>query len=126
MYRLSTKPKACRANSGVDSIEASEDTVPFTQFLEIDPSSSISDMIVGTAGYGYYVLPAGDITAAVVVTNRSPNYNISEMYNGVLLSFYKDPGAADNPIFACTVGSGLWRADYDGSAWVWKQEPTTT
>ncbi len=110
------------ATSGVDSIEADGDTVPFTQFLEIDPAGSTSDIFVGTAGYGYYVLPAGDITASVVVTNRSPNYNISEMYKGVILSFYKEPGAADNPIFACTVGSGLWRADYLASAWVWKQE----
>jgi hypothetical protein len=45
-----------------------------------------------------------------------------ELVNGAVLSFLaatEDPG---NLIFACTAGAGLWRGDWDGIKWVWRQE----
>ena len=87
-------------------VEASGKTVPFTEFAQVG-----TDLWVGSEGYGYFLLSDGGL--AGLENSRSPNYNISDLYNGAILSFLVD----GTSVFACTAGAGLWRTDDDGSTW---------
>ena len=99
--------------SNPTEVTPDEEPVPFTEFVEVD-----SDLFVGTEGFGYYRLPSGSIESSEI--ERSPDYNISDLYNGVILRFFWDE--EEDKVFACTAGAGLWRADREDYAWVWVQE----
>jgi hypothetical protein len=90
--------------------------VQFTHFVEISaPPLATADVYAGTKGYGYYV------TSSLA---RSPSYTISALFDGAILSMLFD-GDSDplHPVLLLgTYSSGLWRGDWVGSTWVWKQE----
>ncbi len=102
------------------AVTVGSDTVAFGRFAGLDSG----DVVAATNGYGYYLLPGGDVAAAGLV--RSPDYTITNLYNAVILSFLHVPAASDpagvERLFACTSGAGLWRGDYLDGAWQWKQE----
>jgi hypothetical protein len=108
----------CRSAGGWTAsapVQVDGKDVPFTTFVE--PSGAPgTDVFVGTKTYGYYSIPAGDITSTLT---RSPSYTISALYNGAILSMLFDGSAS---VFLGTYGSGLWRGDYSSGTWNWKQE----
>lgn len=101
------------------------DRVPFTGFVDPDPAVA-GQIYVGTQGYGYYVIPVGGSVAASGLSRKPPS-NISGLYNGAVNAFLLDDKAtpldpSDDSLFVCTSGAGLWRGDFNGSDWTWKQE----
>ena len=91
-----------------------DNSVQFTTFVEIPaPPLATADVYAGTGGYGYYV------TSSLV---RSPSYTISALFDGAILSMLYDGSGATPVLLLGTYNSGLWRGDWDGANWQWKQE----
>jgi hypothetical protein len=108
-----------------DEINNNDFTVMFTGFAETGQNNEI---FVGSTQSGYFffssaltALSAGDLNEATA--SGLYEYFPNELANGAILSFLA-PADAENTdtIFACTAGTGLWRGDWDGSKWIWRQE----
>jgi hypothetical protein len=99
------------------TVQVDSKDVPFTTFIELSGTPG-TDVYAGTKTYGYYSIPAGDITGTLT---RSPSYTISALYNGAILTMLFD---GTTSLFLGTYGSGLWRGDWVGGPepWSWKQE----
>jgi hypothetical protein len=97
--------------SGSSKITVDSKSVQFTTFVEISAPLS-TDVYAGTKGYGYY-------TGSLV---RSPSYTISALFDGAILSMLYDGSGAKPVLLLGTYNSGLWRGDWSGSTWEWKQE----
>jgi hypothetical protein len=105
-----------------DPVQVDSKNVRFTSFVKADGAN----IFVGTKGQGYYKFVAGTVASDADLTRR-PDYNITALYNGAVQGFLAvpDPPAAPDTLFACTYGSGLWRAEYDDESsevWPWVQE----
>jgi len=87
-------------------------SVQFTTFVETSGLPG-SHVYAGTGGYGYYDT---DTLA------RSPSYTISDLYDGAILSMLYDGSTSPPSLLLGTYNSGLWRGDWTGSTWAWKQE----
>ena len=100
-------------------LDDKDNPVPFAGFAL--PASDALAVYVGTRGFGYYRIPAGDVTGSSGALVRSPAYNISALYNGAINCLLYDAG--QSRLLLGTAGSGLWRGDHvSGSEWLWKQE----
>ena len=100
-------------------------TVMFTEFAETGQNNEI---FVGSSQFGYFYFSSALTAFSASDLNASTasglyDYFPNELYNGAILGFLA-PAEAENAdtIFACTSGAGLWRGDWDGSKWMWKQE----
>ena len=105
-------------------------TVEFTAFVE---NTNESQIFVGSIRYGFFYFSDGYTSATSLVPSNivaadSPyEYFPNELKNGGIRNFLVDTeDPPDNTIgdimFACTAGAGLWRGDWDGVKWIWKQE----
>jgi hypothetical protein len=100
-------------------------TVMFTGFAETGHNNEI---FVGSEQFGYFyfssiltAFSASDLHRA----SESPLYDYfpNDLINAAVLNFLA-PADAENTdtLFICTAGAGLWRGEWDGIKWVWKQE----
>jgi hypothetical protein len=94
------------------SITVEGNSVQFTTFVETSGLPG-SHVYAGTGGYGYY---------DTSTLERLPFYTISALYDGAILSMLYDGSGATPVLLLGTYNSGLWRGDWDGANWQWKQE----
>lgn len=100
-------------------LDDDEDPVPFTCFVA--PAVAVGDLYAGSRGCGYYRIPGGDVTA-LADSMRRPSYTISLLYNGAVNTMLYDGATVPESLLIGTSGAGLWRGDWTGSDWLWKQE----
>jgi len=98
-------------------IKVDNKAVSFTVFAEL--AGLTGDIYAGTSINGYYSIPGGDIHGTFT---RSPSYTISDLYDGAILSMLYDGSTSPPSLLLGTYNSGLWRGDWTGSTWAWKQE----
>jgi hypothetical protein len=101
-------------------------TVEFTAFGENPRASQI---FVGSIQYGFFYFASDTLDGTstldpsdIVAADSSYEYFPNELKNGGIRNFLVDTEDSNNIIFACTAGAGLWRGDWDGVKWIWKQE----
>ena len=101
-------------------------TVEFTAFGE---NPNASRIFVGSLRYGFFYFASDTLDSSdtlrpsdVVAADGAYEYFPTELKNGGIRNFLVDTEDSPNIIFACTAGAGLWRGDWDGVKWVWKQE----
>jgi hypothetical protein len=106
-------------------ISNEDTTVMFTGFAETGKNTEI---FVGSIRCGYFyfsstlaALDASEVNEATA--SGLYDYFPNDLINGAILSFLA-PTDAENAdtMFLCTSGAGLWRGDWDGIKWVWRQE----
>jgi hypothetical protein len=127
--RIFVRPSAGSWSTWTDprmTVEVKNDdfTVMFTGLVE---TGQPNEIFVGSTQYGYYyfssaltALSASDLNTATA--SGLYEYFPNELDKGAIQNFLattEDPG---NLMFICTSGAGLWRGDWDGSKWVWRQE----
>ncbi|MBN2442265.1 MAG: hypothetical protein JXJ04_13000 [Spirochaetales bacterium] len=96
--------------SNGSAVESTGDIVYFTGISEIN-----ENIIVGTAGYGFFEMKGGAITELKRLDNDS--LVSSDLYTSHVLSFYITP--PDDLVFFCTAGDGLYHNTYSGDPAVW-------
>jgi hypothetical protein len=99
-------------------------TVQFRGFVE---TGRPSEFFVGTNKYGYYRFTTLTDPVSAADLTRQPSQPLyesppPELVKGAVYSFLADTEDPGNMIFACTANAGLWRGDWDGVKWKWKQE----
>jgi hypothetical protein len=78
-------------------------------------------VLVGSIGYGYYLLKTADLAGPNPLTRYPTTTN--DLYTAAVLKFYYDSGKSR--VFACTAKGGLWRGAVlgDGLGTInWNQE----
>jgi hypothetical protein len=92
---------------------------PLTRFA--GPLGTTALLVVGSDGYGYFVLDTGNLTVTDPYPLTRFATTTSDLYPAAVRKFFLD--TAKSRLFACTALSGLWRGAVagDGSI-VWNQE----
>jgi hypothetical protein len=98
--------------------DSSGNAVSFTVFQDIPLPSNF--IYVGTELSGYYSISGGDIIGGTFT--RSPSYTIGNLYDGAIISMLYDDSTSPKSLLLGTFNAGLWRGDWNGTTWDWKQE----
>lgn len=103
-----------------DPTDDESDLISLSTFVDLTGTSS--NILIGTVGFGYVELDTGPIGTATI--GRPDPAEIGGLDEAAVNSFYPTSSPAPLVVFACTAGSGLWRADWDDVQlkWFWNRE----